>query len=149
MAIAGAVVSLALGTIDLESVLIVWGIVWNATFTFIAIIIISLLFDEAGVFRYAALKIARFAGGNGVTLFLSIILLGSGISAIFANDGTALILTPIVYEILTSLKFPKKAVIPFIMATGFIADSASLPFQGRKQQDTFRMRTGQSAMGLP
>ena len=127
VAMAGAVASLALGTIDLESVLIVWGIVWNATFTFIAIIIISLLFDEAGVFKYAALKIARFAGGNGVTLFLSIILLGSGISAIFANDGTALILTPIVYEILTSLKFPKKAVLPFIMATGFIADSASLP----------------------
>lgn len=127
VALAGAVVSLALGTIDLESVLIVWGIVWNATFTFIAIIVISLIFDEAGVFRYAALKIARFAGGNGVTLFLSIILLGSAISAIFANDGTALILTPIVYEILTSLKFPKKEVIPFIMATGFIADSASLP----------------------
>lgn len=127
VAIAGAVVSLALGTIDLESVLIVWGIVWNATFTFIAIIIISILFDEAGVFKYAALKIARFAGGNGVKLFLSIIILGSAISAIFANDGTALILTPIVYEILTSLKFPKKTVIPFIMATGFIADSASLP----------------------
>ncbi len=127
VAIAGALVSLALGTIDLESVLEVWDIVWNATFTFIAIILISILFDEAGVFKYTALKIARFARGNGITLFLSIILLGSGISAIFANDGTALILTPIVYEILTNLKFPKKQVIPFIMATGFIADSASLP----------------------
>jgi len=127
VAIAGALVSLAFGTIDLESVLVVWDIVWNATFTFIAIILISILFDEAGVFKYTALKIARFARGNGISLFLSIILLGSGISAIFANDGTALILTPIVYEILTNLKFPKKQVIPFIMATGFIADSASLP----------------------
>ena len=127
VAMAGALVSLALGTIDLESVLVVWSIVWNATFTFIAIILISLLFDEAGIFRYTALKIARFARGNGITLFLLIILLGSGISAIFANDGTALILTPIVYEILVNLKFPKKQVIPFIMATGFIADSASLP----------------------
>ena len=125
--IAGALVSLAFGTIDLESILVVWDIVWNATFTFIAIILISVLFDEAGVFKYAALKIARFARGNGISLFLSISLLGSGISAIFANDGTALILTPIVYEILTNLKFPKKQVIPFIMATGFIADSASLP----------------------
>lgn len=127
VAIAGAVASMALGTIDLESVLVVWGIVWNATFTFIAIIIISLLFEEAGIFKYAALRIGQFARGNGVALFIFIIVLGSGISAIFANDGTALILTPIVYEILVNLKFPKKAVIPFIMATGFIADSASLP----------------------
>ncbi len=67
------------------------------------------------------------AGGHGNLLFLFIIILGSGISAIFANDGTALILTPIVYEMLVNMNVERKYILPFIMATGFIADSASLP----------------------
>ena len=126
-ALIGAALSYALGTIDTSSIVTVWNIVWNATFTFIAIIIISLIFDEAGVFRYAALKIAGYGRGNGPALFALVVLLGSGISAIFANDGTALILTPIVYAMLSELKMERKLIIPFIMATGFIADSASLP----------------------
>ena len=126
-ALIGAAASYALGLINSSSVIEVWDIVWNATFTFIAIILISLALDEAGLFKYAALKIARMAGGHGSLLFLFIIILGSGISAIFANDGTALILTPIVYEMLVNMNVERKYILPFIMATGFIADSASLP----------------------
>lgn len=126
-ALIGAAASYGLGLINFSSVIAVWDIVWNATFTFIAIILISLVLDEAGVFRYAALKISKFANGNGNLLFMFIIILGSCISAIFANDGTALILTPIVYEILVNMNVERKYILPFIMATGFIADSASLP----------------------
>ncbi len=123
----GAGLNYFLGIITLSDVLEVWGIVWNATFTFVAIIIISLIFDEAGIFEYAAIRISRLAKGNGVLLFVFIVILGAMISAIFANDGTALLLTPIVYSMLYRLKLEKKYIIPFIMATGFIADSASLP----------------------
>ncbi len=126
-ALIGAVISYAVGAVSFSDVLIVWGIIWDATFTFVAIIIISMVLDEAGVFEYAAIKIARFSRGNGIALFMLVILLGSGISALFANDGTALILTPIIYLLLKRAKVSTKAIIPFIMATGFIADSASLP----------------------
>ncbi len=126
-ALIGAVISYAAGMVTLSDVLIVWGIIWDATFTFVAIIIISLVLDEAGVFEYAAIKIARFSRGNGIALFMLVVLLGSGISALFANDGTALILTPIIYLLLKRAKVDTRAIIPFIMATGFIADSASLP----------------------
>lgn len=126
-ALIGALISYAVGAVTFSDVLIVWGIVWDATFTFVAVIIISMVLDEAGVFEYAAIKIARFSRGNGVTLFMLVILLGSGISALFANDGTALILTPIIYLLLRRAKVSTGAIIPFIMATGFIADSASLP----------------------
>ncbi|SIR36137.1 MULTISPECIES: arsenic transporter [Acidiphilium] len=126
-AMAGAIVDLALGIIHWRNIPTVWHIVWNATFTFIALIIISLLLDEAGLFRWAALHVARWGRGRGRILLPLIVLLGAAIAAVFANDGAALLLTPIVMAILLSLEFPPAAAFAFIIATGFVADTTSLP----------------------
>lgn len=123
----GAMLALMTGVIGMDDIPVVWDIVWNATFAFIAIIIISLLLDEAGFFKWVALHVARFAKGNGHRLFAFIVLLGAVVSAFFANDGAALILTPIVIAILTALRFSPATTLAFIMAAGFIADTASLP----------------------
>lgn len=123
----GAMLALMTGVISVNDIPVVWDIVWNATFAFIAIIIISLLLDEAGFFKWVALHVARFAKGNGHWLFAFIVLLGAVVSAFFANDGAALILTPIVIAILLALRFSSATTLAFIMAAGFIADTASLP----------------------
>ena len=123
----GAMLALMTGVISVNDIPVVWDIVWNATFAFIAIIIISLLLDEAGFFKWVALHVARFAKGNGHWLFAFIVLLGAVVSAFFANDGAALILTPIVIAILLALRFSPATTLAFIMAAGFIADTASLP----------------------
>ena len=126
-ALAGAAVALAMGVVDWNDVGTVWGIVWDATFTFVALIVISLILDEAGYFAWAALHVARWGGGNGRKLFPLVVLLGAAIAAVFANDGAALLLTPIVLAILLRLEFPPAGALAFTIACGFIADTASLP----------------------
>jgi arsenical pump membrane protein len=123
----GAAVALLLGVVHLADIPVVWHIVWNATATFVAIIITSLLLDEAGFFEWASLHFARWGGGSGVKLFAFIVLLGAAVSALFANDGAALILTPIVMAMLVALGFSPASTLAFVMAAGFIADTASLP----------------------
>ena len=127
-AVIGAIIALVLGVVSLNDVLIVSDIVWDATLAFIGIIILSMVLDEIGFFEWCAIKMAKLSNGNGHLMFVYALILGSFVSALFANDGAALILTPILLAKMRILKLNLKTIVAFLLAGGFISDSASLPF---------------------
>lgn len=126
-ALLGASLALLSGVVSLTDVPTVIGYVWNATLTLIGVLLITLLLDEAGFFEWCALLVARLAAGSGPRLFVLIVLLGALTAALFTNDGGVLILTPTVLALLRRLRLGGSAVLAFVMAAGFISDTASLP----------------------
>src|SRR5450759_5016129 len=94
----------------------------NTFFFFLGLMSISALAEVAGFFDWLAMQAARLAGNSSRRLFLNVFLLGTLISMVLSNDATALILTPIVYSLVTRLRLP---VLPYLFACTFIADTAS------------------------
>ncbi len=126
-AVAGALGALLVGAVSYGDVLTVVGIVWDATLAFIGIIILSMVLDEIGFFEWAAIRMAKLSRGSGNRMFVYILLLGALVAAFFANDGAALILTPILLAKMKYLRMNPLAIFAFLMAGGFIGDSASNP----------------------
>ena len=121
-ALAGAILILLLGLITPPRAFTTLFQDWNTLFFFLGMMSLSALAEVAGLFDWAALQAARLSGNSSRRLFLNTFLLGTLISMILSNDATALILTPIVYTLVTRLKLP---VLPFLFACTFIADTAS------------------------
>ncbi len=121
-ALAGAGLLLILGLISPGNAAATLFSDWNTFFFFLGLMSLSALAEVAGFFDWLATQAARLAGNSSKRLFINTFLLGSLISMFLSNDATALILTPIVYTLVTRLRLP---VLPFLFACTFIADSAS------------------------
>lgn len=95
---------------------------WNTLGFFLGLMVISAVAEEAGVFEALANGTTRWGRGGAVRLYIATFFVGTAISVFLSNDATALILTPVVYALVTRLRLP---VLPFMFACTFIADTAS------------------------
>jgi len=124
-AVIGALAMLVLGLVPVRQALAVEVQTWNIFLFFLGMMAIAALSDQSGVFDRVADGVARVAGGRVVVLYLGVFVIGAGISLLFANDSAALVLTPIVYALVLRLALDP---LPFVYATTFIADTASIGF---------------------
>lgn len=122
IALAGAGLMLLLGLINPVDAGAVLLKDWNIFLFFLGMMSLSALAEAAGLFDWLAFQAARLSGNSSRRLFLNTFILGSLISMFLSNDATALILTPIMYSLVTRLRLP---VLPFLFACTFVADTAS------------------------
>ncbi len=122
----GAFLSLLFGIVSLKDVYEVIKIVWDASLAFIGIIFISVVLDNIGFFEWVSLKAIDKANEDGLKLYIYMLLIGAFISIFLANDGAALMLTPIVYSKIKHLNLKEEGAKAYMMGGGFISDTASI-----------------------
>lgn len=125
-AIIGAVAAVLLGLVNLPTVALIFGRVWDASFTLIGLFMLAAALEANHFFEWAALALARIAGGSRWRLYLLLCVLAVIVTVFLGNDGAILGITAIVVK-LVKKTFPneKQYWWPFIFATGFLADAFS------------------------
>jgi arsenical pump membrane protein len=110
------------GIVHPGEALCVLGRQWNVYGFFLGLMTLSALADQAGIFEWVANQVGKWGKGDARRLYLVLFVAGAVLTAFLSNDGTALILTPVVYALVTRLRL---RVLPFMFACTFIADTAS------------------------
>lgn len=119
----GAVVMIIIGLVSPAQAWEVLQANANVLLFFLGLMLISIVADQAGFFEWCAFKAVKLAHGKGPWLLSIVFTLGAVLTAFFSNDATALILTPIVFTLVTRLKLNA---LPYVFACAFIANTASM-----------------------
>ncbi|WP_308634615.1 ArsB/NhaD family transporter [Paenibacillus silvisoli] len=127
VALIGAALLFAARLLAPEDAAYIWGFVWNATFSLIGIMLFTTLLDANGFFRWAALHIVRAFHHKQLRLLIGLCALAAAITVFFNNDGTILIMIPIVLEVTALLQLSRRSRIAFLLGVGLMADTASAP----------------------
>ncbi|MBM7563668.1 ArsB/NhaD family transporter [Paenibacillus sacheonensis] len=126
-ALAGAALLFAARLLAPGDAAYIWHFVWNATFSLIGIMLFTSLLDANGFFRWAALHIVRQFYHRQLRLLVGLCALAACITVFFNNDGTILIMIPIVLEVTALLQLPRRTRLAFLLGIGLMADTASAP----------------------
>ena len=119
----GAAVMVVAGAISPANALSAIVGEWNLILFFLGLMLTAAVADMAHFFDWAAAVAAGAAGGNGRRLLLSVLLLSALITTFLSNDAAAIILTPVVYGVVTRLRL---RVTPYLFAVSFMANAASM-----------------------
>ena len=121
----GALLLLAFGALDVHDAAYVWDVVWNATLSLVGIMVLTGVMDDNGFFKWAALHLVRGFHRRRLALLVGLAAFSALVTTFFNNDGTILIMTPIVLETTALLGMRFRARIAYLLAVGFMADTSS------------------------
>jgi arsenical pump membrane protein len=125
-AMLGAMLLFMIGMVPLDDLYQIFTIVSGPAITIISTIIMCIVLESIGFFRWAAFNIVIRANGSGRRLFFYIILLCFLMTVFFNNDGSILITTPIIIHIVSILKIKKNQKLPYLFGGVFTATAGSL-----------------------
>lgn len=97
--------------------------VWPILLFVVAVTVVAELAAVAGVFDVVAARLARWARGRVIALWLLIVGLAVVVTAFLSLDTTAVLLTPVVVAVARRAGLPP---LPFAFATVWLANTASL-----------------------
>ncbi len=93
--------------------------------TIASLMVITIIADRRGFFRYLAWKIAKSAGGSGRRLFTYLFFSGTVVGTFFTNDAAVLIFTPLVYQLVEEIDDGSWTIenkIPYYFAVLYVAN---------------------------
>jgi arsenical pump membrane protein len=123
----GAAIVLISGIVPWSDVLNIFEIVRGASLTILSTIMMSVVLDSIGFFKWIAMNIITRSRGSGIKLFVYTNLLCFFMTMFFNNDGSILITTPIIIHIVLLLKLKPNQRFPYLISGALIATAASAP----------------------
>jgi arsenical pump membrane protein len=120
---AGALLVLGIGAVSPAAAGRALAAQGNVFLFLFGLMAITGLADAAGFFDLAGAGAVALARGSGRALLLCVFGVGALVTAFLSNDATALILTPVVYGLVTRLRLRP---LPYLLAATFVADTASV-----------------------
>lgn len=123
----GAALIFALGVVPLSDIFRIFGIVNGASITILSTIVMSIVLESVGFFRWVAFNLVNKAKGSGIWLFWNVNLLCFLMTMFFNNDGSILITTPIIIQTVSILKLKRKQMMPYLFSGALVATAASAP----------------------
>jgi len=91
----------------------------------LGMMIISIVLEQAGVFRWAAYYAVQASWGVGQRLLIDVFLLGAIVTALLSLDVTVIILTPVIHAAVATLGSDP---LPYLYACAFVVNTGSLVF---------------------
>lgn len=123
----GAAVVLMTGIVSWGDVLGILNVVSGPSLTILSTIMMTIVLESIGLFRWIAINIVNRSRGSGIRLYIYTNLLCFLMTMLFNNDGSILITTPIIIHIITMLKLNPRQFSPYLISGAIIATAASAP----------------------
>jgi arsenical pump membrane protein len=123
----GAAIIFIAGIVSLGDIYQITGVVSGASITIFSTIVMSIVLESIGFFRWAASNLLMKARGSGVRLYWYINILCFTMTLFINNDGSTIIMTPIIIQIVNILDLKPHQKFPYLLSGVLIANAASAP----------------------
>lgn len=123
----GALFVIFFGIVPLADLLKIVDIISGASITIISTIVMTIVLESIGFFKWVAHHLLARAKGSGRRLFVYVILICFLMTMFFNNDGSILITTPIIINVLRMIKLKPHQKVAYLISGALIATAASAP----------------------